>query len=131
MRQLFTILPVILLMAVTCMLAGCPASLDSKIRENTRVPGLDEATQSVDRALESAIKMNIQTDPCLDYFAKQHGLTVEVSHSVVTVNMTVYSEHYHEQVIDLAGRDDRIKELIDEVTIDPTIDDCPVAEIWN
>ena len=119
-----------ILLAICFALAGCPPSVDEKIRERTRVPGLDEATQAIDMAIKSAVESNIHTDPVLDWYARQYTLTVEVSHAVVTVQMTVSTEKLHEQALKLARQEGRIKELIDNIKVDPDVERCPIEEDW-
>ena len=59
-------------------------------------------------------------DPLVGY-----GITVEVSHTVATVYMKVKTEELRERALDLARQTERITEVIDNIDVDPTIEEAP------
>jgi len=124
-------LPLLLIVLVSILLTACPKRVDEAIREQTRVPGLTEGVQARDRSLESAVEGNITSDLILRWYAQTYGLEVEVSHTVATVHMKVKTEEQHDTAIELAEGTSGITEVIDNIEIDPSLDDAPFAEIWE
>ncbi len=118
-------IPLLILGLLSLLLTGCPKSLDEKIRESTNIGVFDEATHAVDRALDIQVEQNIRSDLELRWFADAHGLSVEVSHSVVTVFMTVKNEELRDRALALAAQDDRVRDVIDEIIVDPNIEGAP------
>jgi osmotically-inducible protein OsmY len=110
---------------LSILLTGCPRSVDERIRESTRVPGLTEGVQARDRALETAVQQNIMSDLELRWFAETYGITVEVSHTVATVHMIVKNEEFRDAAIELATGTDGISEVVDNIEIDPSVDEPP------
>ena len=123
MNRIYILLVIVL--AGGILLSGCTKEQDEAIRERTRVPGLSEATQAVDRGLDIQIIGSITSDPALKWYADTYGINVEVSHGVVTMWMKVKTEEQHQQILELAQRDSHVKEIVDEVEVDPSIDDPP------
>lgn len=119
------LIPLLILGLLSLLLTGCPKSLDEKIRESTNIGVFDEATHAVDRALDIQVEQNIRSDLELRWFADAHGLSVEVSHSVVTVFMTVKSDELRDRALALAATDDRVRDVIDEIIVDPTVEGAP------
>jgi osmotically-inducible protein OsmY len=118
-------LPLIILGLISLILTGCPKSVDERIRESTHIGALDEATHARDLALDAAVQENIQTDPVLLWYAKTYGITVEVSHTVATVHMIVKTEELKEQALQLARQTQGITEVVDEIVVDPNVDEAP------
>jgi len=118
-------LPLILLGLISLIMTGCPKSVDETIRENTHIGALDEATHARDLSLDAAVQSNIQTDPVLDWYARTYGITVEVSHAVATVHMTVKTEELKQQALELAKATEGIEDVVDEIVVDPNTEDAP------
>jgi hypothetical protein len=115
-----------LLISFAIFSTGCPASVDQKIKESTNIGALDEATHSRDLAIKSAVEVNINSDPVLMWYARTYGgLTVEVSHAVATIQMKVKTQALHDQAISLAKQVKDIRDIVDNITIDPNLDDPP------
>jgi len=110
---------------VVMLLAGCPKAVDERIRQSTELTPLTEAVHATDLSIKSAIESNIMSDPVLQYYAKQYGLTVEVSHFVATIRMKVKTKEQHDQVIELAKQVQKVRDITDEIEIDPNIEDPP------
>lgn len=119
------IVPLLLMGVISILLTGCPKSVDERIREQTRVPGLTEGVQARDRALEVAVEQNIKSDIELRWYTQTYGITVEVSHTVATVQMTVRNEELKDRALELAEGTDGISEVEDNIEVDPTIDEAP------
>jgi hypothetical protein len=122
---LFILLILGVLVPIIMGCTGCTPEQDEQIRENTRVPGLDESVQARDMALESAVQQNIETDLILRWYAQTYGITVEVSHAVATVQMKVKTEEQRDTALQLARTDSRITDVVDNIEIDPNLDDPP------
>lgn len=125
MKNVPWIIPLLLLGILSILLTGCPKSVDERIRESARVPGLTEGVQARDRALETAVEQNILSDLELRWYAETYGITVEVSHTVATVHMIVKNEAYRDTAIELASGTDGISEVVDNIEIDPSVDEPP------
>jgi len=125
MKNARWIVPLLLMGILSILLTGCPRSVDERIRESTRVPGLTEGVQARDRALETAVQQNIMSDLELRWFAETYGITVEVSHTVATVHMIVKNEEFRDAAIELATGTDGISEVVDNIEIDPSVDEPP------
>lgn len=122
-RKLY--LPLIVIGLISLILTGCPKSVDESIRDATNIGALDEMTHARDRALDAAVQQNIQRDPELDWYARTYGITVEVSHTVATVHMIVKNEALRDRVIEYAEMTEGISEVVDEVVVDPNIEEAP------
>lgn len=118
-------LPLIAIGLISLLLTGCPKSVDERIREGTHLGALDEMTHARDRALDAVVQSNIETDPVLKWYAATYGITVEVSHTVATVHMTLKTEELKEQALELARNTDGITDVVDEIVVDPNIDEAP------
>jgi osmotically-inducible protein OsmY len=121
-------LSIALVIGLSILATGCPPSVDQKIRENTKIGAFDEATHAKDLALKSAVQTNIETDLPLRWYAQTFGITVEVSHSVATVQMKVRTQAQHDLAISLAKQTKDIRDVVDNITIDESLDDPPFEE---
>lgn len=108
-------------------LTGCPRSVDEKIKESTNIGAFDEATHARDLAIASAVETNIKSDPVLQWYAQLpgSGFNVEVSHAVATVHMKVKTDALKQQVLDLAKQAKDVRDIVDEVEVDPNMEDPP------
>ncbi len=131
MKKTILLFSLLLVLLGAIFTAGCTAAVHERIQEGTRLAPLDEMVQARDVALEAQVKGNIQSDLVLRYYAQQYGLTVEGSHAVMTVSMKVKTEEQRDLALLLAKQDSRIQEVIDDIEIDPTLEDTPFAEIWD
>jgi len=122
-NHFFALLP--LLATVMIVLTACPRSVDERIRESTRVPGLTESVQARDRALQSVVEENILSDLELRWYAQTYGITVEVSHTVATVSMKLKTEDQRDRALELARGTDRVSDVIDNIEVDPGLDSAP------
>jgi hypothetical protein len=105
---------------------GCPPKVDEQIRESSHIGALDEATHSRDLAIKAAIEGSVLGDPALKWYADTYGgLTVDVSHAVATITMKVKTQEQHDQVVSLARGVKDVRDIVDNVVIDPAIDDPP------
>jgi len=126
MKTAILVLSLTALIALSLFATGCPRSVDERIRENTKIGALDEATHARDLAIKSAVEININSDPVLMWYARTYGgLTVEVSHAVATIQMKVKTQALHDQAIQLAKQVKDIRDVVDNITIDPNLDDAP------
>ena len=112
-------------MSVLAGITGCSAAMDEKVRENIRVPGLQEGVQARDRSLVTAVSGNIMSDIELRWSAQTYEFNVEVSHAVATVFMQVKTEEYRDRALALAEATQGINEVIDNIEVDPTLDSPP------
>ena len=131
MKKFILLLPILTILAGVLLFSGCTAAVHERIQESTRIAPLDEMVQARDRALEAQVKGNIESDLVLRYYALQYGLTVEGSHSVMTVSMKVKTEEQRDLALQLANQDGRIQEVVYGIEIDPSLEDPPFAEIWD
>jgi len=115
------------LVAFSVMTTGCPPGTDERIREGTQITPLQEATHARDLAIQSAIESNIRTDPVLLWYSSppNGSLTVEVSHANATVRMKVKTQAQHDQALELAKQAKDVREITDEIEIDPNLEDPP------
>jgi osmotically-inducible protein OsmY len=122
---------VVLVLSLTVImglfLTGCPRPVDEKIKESTHIGALDEATHARDLAIASAVETNIKSDPVLQWYAQLpgSGFNVEVSHAVATVHMKVKTDALKQQVLDLAKQATDVRDIVDEVEVDPNMEDPP------
>jgi osmotically-inducible protein OsmY len=125
MTKTLSFLLIGMFVALSIFVTGCPKAVDERIRESTNV-GLDEATHARDLAIKAAVEGSLMGDPALKWYADTYGgLTVEVSHAVVTVQMKVKTQEQHDQIIQLARSMKDVRDVVDNVQIDPAIEDPP------
>lgn len=101
---------------------GCPTSPDTeqKIREATKVPGLEEAVIAKDRAIETAIKMSWSIDVEL----AQEQLAVEdVRAGKVRVTGVVSREELKERAERIAREQDGVADVVSTITVDESLKD--------
>jgi osmotically-inducible protein OsmY len=130
MLKISRIIFLLLLPCVALLITACPKSVDERIRENVRVPGLEEGVQARDRSLETAVLGNINSDIELRWYLETYGYEVNVSHTVATVTMKVKTQDQHDRAIELAKSTQGITDVTDNIEIDPNLDDAPFSEIW-
>jgi hypothetical protein len=116
------------ILASAIVFTGCPQSVHERIQEETRMTGLQEMVHARDVALESQVEQNIQSDLTLRYYALTYGLEVEGSHAVITVSMKVKTEEQRDLAIRLAGLDGHIQEVVDNIVVDPELEDPPFED---
>lgn len=133
MKKTILFFTLLLIMLGALFITGCTAAMNERIQEGTRIAPLDEAVHAVDRSVELAVRRNIMSDITLEYYARQYGenFVIEASHNVVTVSMKVKTEEQRDRALELAARVARVTEVIDNIEVDPTIEDTPFAEIWD
>ena len=61
----------------------------------------------------------------LRWYAQTYGLEVEVSHTIATVHMQVKTEDQRDRVLALAEGTDGISEVVDNIVVDPMLDEAP------
>jgi hypothetical protein len=126
MKKYFLLSWLIAIVALSILSTGCPPSVDQRIKEESHIGALDEATHSRDLAIRQAIEASILADPALQWYAKTYGpLTVDVSHAVATVTMKVKTQEQHDQVYAIAKGMKDCRDVVDNITIDPKLDDPP------
>jgi len=118
-------LAILVLVVIGVLTLACSAAMDEKIRENTRVPGLQEGVQAKDRAIQSVVQTNIESDLELRWYAQTYGITVEVSHTVATVHMKVRTEEMRDRALELAKTTKDVSEVVDNIVVDPSLDEAP------
>ncbi|HDS30507.1 MAG TPA: BON domain-containing protein [Firmicutes bacterium] len=128
MNKTFIMLTGIFVLLSAILLSGCPKRVHERIEEGTRLTVLDEMVHARDRALESQVEGNIMSDLTLRWYAQTYGITVEGSHAVMTVSMKVKTEQQRDKALQLAGLDGRIQEVIDNIVIDPQLEDPPFGD---
>jgi len=121
---------ILILPLIAILITACPQSVDERIRENVRVPGLEEGVQSRDRSLQTAVQGNIMSDLELRWYMQTYGFEINVSHAVATVTIKVKTQDQHDRAISLAQATEGLSEVTDNIEIDPSIDDCPFSDIW-
>jgi len=118
-------LAIFVLVVVGISTLACTAAMDEKVRESTRVPGLQEGVQARDRAIQSVVQTNIESDLELRWFAQTYGITVEVSHTVATVHMKVRTEEQRDRALELAKTTKDVSDVVDNIVVDPSLDEAP------
>ena len=120
-----TVLAVFLMLVAGCFTSVCcTPKMDQSIREKTNL-GLDEMTKARDLAQSSAVMQNIESDLVLRWYALQGLISASVSHAVATITGKVKTEEQKKTAEDLAKGTQGIKEVINELQIDPTLEDPP------
>jgi osmotically-inducible protein OsmY len=100
------------------LLGGSDAA--HKVGENTRVPGLDEAVQAKDMALEAAILMTWKSDVEL----LQEQLAVEeVRAGKVRITGIVSRKELKERAEAMARDQDGVVDVLSTITVDETLKD--------
>ncbi|HEX9746544.1 MAG TPA: BON domain-containing protein [bacterium] len=119
------LLAILLIIAVTG-LTGCPAAVDEEIKENVDMH-LSDLSIPVDNALQISVEQAIKSDFDLQWYAERHpeDFKVEVSHAVAVVYMRVRTEEERDRALELARGVERVTEVIDEIKVDPAIDEPP------
>jgi osmotically-inducible protein OsmY len=121
----FAALAVLIVVLSGCFFAsGCSARMDQRIRENTDL-GFDTLTKARDRGQDMAVMANIQSDLNLRWYAKKGYIAASVSHAVATITGKVQSEEQKELAGELAAQTQGIKEVINELEVDPDLEDPP------
>jgi osmotically-inducible protein OsmY len=98
--------------------------MDQSIREKTDL-GLDNLTKARDFAQDSAVIENIKSDMVLRWYALEGYISASVSHAVATITGKVKTEEQKELAGRLAAQTKGIKEVVNELEVDPTLDDPP------
>jgi len=124
MKKSLVFLALLVCVLLSLAQTGCPIPVNEKVKEGTNL-GLSEAVHAKDRALDTAVMSNIETDFALDWYAKTYGITVEVSHSVATVHMKVKTEEQRDLALQLAKSTQGITEIVDNIVVDGSLDDPP------
>ncbi len=123
----------IIICLVTVLLLGsvvscaCSKKMDQQIRENTDL-GLDNLTKARDRGQDIAVLENIQSDFVLRYYYLQGYIHASVSHAVATITGKVRTEEQKQLAGTLAGQTMGIKEVVNELEVDPTVEEAPFEE---
>lgn len=100
--------------------AGCPSPEGKKkIEEKLRVPGLQEGITAVDRAVKTDIIIAWSSDPGLTQ-VKQY-LHVDLRGSSVIISGRVPNEKLRERAEEIARSTPRVKELVNEIVVDPEL----------
>ena len=118
------ILLILLGIMITSCSCGAAARVDQKIRESTDA-GFDTAIKGRDKAMEAALIGSINGDPVLSWYYKQGHFTGSVSHAVVTLTGKVRTPELIDQLVELAFKVKDVKDVINELEVDPTIEEQP------
>lgn len=103
---------------------GCTAKMDQNIKEKTDL-GFDTLTKARDRGQDMAVMQNIQSDLVLRYYALKGLISASVSHAVATITGRVKTEEQKKLAGDLAKQTTGIKEVVNELEVDPSLEDPP------
>ena len=128
MRFISLVLSVAILLGC-CTLAGCTPKMDQKIREKTDL-GMDTLVKAKDRGQDAALIANLTSDPVLDYYYKKNYFTGSVSHGVVTLTGRLRLQKQIDLAVELASRVKGVKEVINEIELDPDMEESPIDDIW-
>ena len=120
MRIVLAFLMVVLLLAPT----GCTPRMDQQIKEKTNL-GLDTYTKARDMSQDSAALESIKSDMVLRYYALQGLIKTSASHAVVTITGRVKTQQQKDLAGELAKGTVGVKEVINELVVDPTLEDPP------
>lgn len=118
------VLLIMLGIMMTSCSCGAAARVDQKIRESTDA-GFDTAIKGRDLAMEAALIGSITGDPVLKWYYVQGHFDGSVSHAVVTLTGKVRTQELIDQIVDLAKRGKDVKDVINELEVDPTIEEQP------
>jgi osmotically-inducible protein OsmY len=125
MRFLVTSLLILTISAI--FFAGCTPKQDAAIREKSDL-GMGEMVKAKDRGIEGNLTASLSSDPtCLFYHIK-----ATVSHDIVTLTGTVKTEKQKQHAEDVVKNTqlERIKEIINEIQVDPNADETPFEELY-
>ena len=122
MRSTLLFLLVLAIMSVVA--AGCTPKMDQAVRENTNL-GLNEMTKARDMAQDQAVMSNIQSDLVLRFYALKGLISASVSHAVATITGKVQTEEQKKLAGELAKGTQGIKEVVNELQVDPSLEDPP------
>jgi osmotically-inducible protein OsmY len=123
MRLVVLTLMVFLLLGSMVHVA-CSKQMDQSIRERTDL-GLDTLTKARDRGQDVAVIRNIESDLVLRWYSQKGLISASVSHAVATITGRVKTEEQKELAGQLAAQTVGIKEIINELEVDPTLEDPP------
>ncbi len=118
---------IILLVAVLTgcsAFAGCSKQMDQRIRESTNLGG-DDLIKARDKGMEGALIANLNADPALQWYYKQGHFTGSVSHAVITLTGKLRTQELVDQAVEMAKAVKDVKEVINEIVVDPTIEEPP------
>jgi osmotically-inducible protein OsmY len=122
--------PVIIITLVFLLLLGamadvsCTPKMDQNIKERTDL-GLDTLTKARDRGQDIAVLQNIQSDLVLRFYSQKGLIQASVSHAVATITGKVKTQEQKDLAGQLAKQTTGIKEVINELEIDPELEDPP------
>ena len=122
--RILAVATLVLMFLCCAVFAGCSAKMDQKIRENVNL-GLDNPVKAKDMAQEIAVIGSMVGDPVLKWYYQQKHFTASVSHGVVTLTGKLRTQELIDQAVDLASRVKGIKEVNNELELDPTIEEQP------
>lgn len=99
---------------------GCPTNPDTeqKIREATKVPGLEEAVIAKDRAIETAIEMSWSIDVEL---AQEQLAVEEVRAGKVRITGIVSRQELKERAERIARERDGVVDVVSTITVDESL----------
>jgi len=120
MRIVLASLAALLLLAAV----SCSARMDQSIREKTNL-GLDTYTKARDIGQDVAALQNIETDMNLRYYALEGLIKTSASHAVVTITGRVKTQQQKDLAGELAKNTLDVKEVVNELVVDPTLEDPP------
>jgi len=103
---------------------GCTPRMDQQIKEKTNL-GLDTYTKARDMSQDSAALESIKSDMVLRYYALQGLIRTSASHAVVTITGRVKTQEQKDLAGQLAKGTVGVKEVINELEVDPTLEDPP------
>ena len=126
--------PIILLLFVVLLVSsigysGCTRKMDQNIKEKTSL-GLDTLTKAKDRGQEGALIANLNGDPVLHFYYTKGYFKGSVSHGVVTLTGKLRTEEQRDLAEDLAKAVKGVKEVINEIVVDPDMEESPIDDIW-
>ena len=116
---------VVLIITFVCgamLPSGC--GFGSRVEEKVQ-GGFDTAIKGRDKGQEAALRANLNSDPVLQYHFKQGLFDGTVSHGVATLTGRLPSQALIDQAVELAEMVKDIKKVINEITVDETIEDAP------
>ena len=117
-------LALVFIIMISMPIFGCSARMDQKIKESVDL-GMDDMVKAKDMSQEMALISNISSDPALEYYFKKKHFTGSVSHGVATLTGKVRTQALMDQIVELAKMVEGIKEVNNELEIDPSIEETP------
>jgi len=125
MRKTFIALMIITVFIMGFM-TGCPIQVppkqDAAIKEKTNL-GMSDLVKAKDRGIEATLTESLAADPVTKFY----GIKASVSHDVVTLMGTVKTEDqkkHAEEIVRSTGLE-RIKEVINDIVVDPNASELP------